>query len=139
MFPVTPRSQRLLSLHDLVRKQSHPRLAFKDAAALEFNPLLPVMIMKKASLVTSPPRQAKTGGAILSDLARRLRGATGRSAQERVRPRFYYRVYCCSAGATAGLTISSVYPPFGPAVLDPLTRAYSLLLTRTHASKGEPG
>jgi hypothetical protein len=53
VLPVTARSQRNLSLHDLVRKQSHPRLAFKDTAALEFNPLLPVVVMKKASLVTS--------------------------------------------------------------------------------------
>jgi hypothetical protein len=48
----TVRSQRGLSLHDLVRKQSHPSLAFEDSATLELNPLLAVMIMKKASLVT---------------------------------------------------------------------------------------
>jgi len=40
-------------LHDLVRKQSHPRLPFEHPATLEFNPLLAEMIMKKASLITS--------------------------------------------------------------------------------------
>jgi len=53
MLPLTAGSQCDLSLHDLVRKQSHPRLAFEDTATLKFDPLLPEMVMKKASLVTS--------------------------------------------------------------------------------------
>src|SRR5215467_352715 len=66
------------------------------------------------------PRYAKTGAAILSDLAcRLLREATDRSAQEWVGS----RVYDCPAGATAGSTIPSAFASFGLAVLDPLTRA----------------